>query len=110
MTKRRIKRRRSPPEYVRACAARKWRRKLSKLAAVLQCKFTPVLVAMKKNAHNQSNAVSFAACNYTLTGSELCLFKYLSQYSQEKIDKFEVSRTFLCVFNRRSRVLVLVGC
>ena len=72
---RRVKKRRSLTEYVRA--ARKWRRKLCKLAAVLQGKFTTVLVETEKNAHAQSNAVSFAVTIFLsgLTGSELCLFR-----------------------------------
>ena len=71
--------RRSLTEYVRA--ARKWRRKLCKLAAVLQGKCALVLVETKKNANNQSNAVSFAVTIFLsgLTGSELCLFKNPSQ-------------------------------
>ena len=55
---------------------------------------TLVLVEMEKNAHSQSNAVSFAVTIFLsgLTGSELRLFKNLSQsvsqsVSQEKIDK-----------------------
>ena len=42
LSKRRVKKRRSLTEYVRA--ARKWRRKLCKLAAVLQGECTSVLV------------------------------------------------------------------
>ena len=55
--------------YVRA--ARKWRRKLCKLAAVLQGECTSVLVETEKNAHSQSNAVSFAVTIFLsgLTGS-----------------------------------------
>ena len=71
--------RRSLTEYVRA--ARKWRRKFRKLAAVLQGKCTSVLVETEKNAHSQSNAVSFAVNIFLsgLTGSELRLFKNLTQ-------------------------------
>ena len=74
-----VKKRISLTEYVRA--ARKWRRKLCKLAAVLQGKCTSVLVETEKNAHTQSNAVSFAVTIFPsgLTGSELRLFKNLSQ-------------------------------
>ena len=88
LSKRRVKKRRSLTEYVRA--ARKWRQKLCKLAAVLQGECTSVLVETEKNAHAQSNAVfSFAVTIFLsgLTGSELCLFKNLSQsVSQEKIE------------------------
>ena len=79
LSKRRVKKRRSLTEYVRA--ARKWRRKLCKLAAVLQGKCTSVLVETEKNAHSQSNAVSFAVTIFLcgLTGSELRLFKNLTQ-------------------------------
>ena len=71
--------RRNLTEYVRA--ARKWWRKLCKLAAVLQGKCTSVLVETEKNAHSQSNAVSFAVTIFLfdLAGSELRLFKNLSQ-------------------------------
>ena len=48
LSKGRVKRRRSLNEYVRV--ARKWRRKLCKLAAVLQGKCTSVLVETEKNA------------------------------------------------------------
>ena len=70
-------------EYVHA--ARKWRRKLCKLAAFLHGKCTLVLVETEKNAHSQSNAVSFAATIFLcgLTGSELRLFKNLSQSGED---------------------------
>ena len=79
LSKRRVKTRRSLTEYVRA--ARKWRRKFRKLAAVLQGECTSVLVETEKNAHSQSNAVSFAVTIFLsgLTGSELRLFKNLTQ-------------------------------
>ena len=56
-------------------------RKLCKLAAVLQGECTSVLVETEKNAHSQSNAVSFAVTIFlsSLTGSKLRLFKNLSQ-------------------------------
>ena len=90
LSKRRVKKRRSLTECVRA--ARKWRRKLCKLAAVLQGKCTSVLVETEKNAHSQSNAVSFAVTIFLsgLTGSELRLFKNLTQSVSQKIDKFAV--------------------
>ena len=106
--------RRSLTEYVRA--ARKWRRKSRKLAAqpaVLQGKCTSVLVETEKNAHSQSNAVSFAVTMFLsgLTGSELRLFKNLTQSVSQslKTDKFAVSRIFLFVFYRRSRVFLWVA-
>ena len=78
---------------------------MCKLAAVLQGKFTTVLIETEKNAHTQSNAVSFAVTIFLsgLTGSELRLFKNPSQsvsqsVSQEKIDKFAVSRIF-CLYS-----------
>ena len=79
LSKRRVEKRRSLTEYVRA--ARKWRRKLCKLAAVLQGECTSVLVETEKYAHSQSNAVSFAVTIFLsgLTGSELRLFKNLTQ-------------------------------
>ena len=86
-----------------------------KLAAVLQGRCTSVLAETEKNAHSQSNAVSFAVTIFLsgLTGSELCLFKNLSQsvsqsVSQEKIDKFAVSRFFVCILSSLSSVFV--GC
>ena len=67
----------------------------------MQGKCTSVLVETEKNAHSQSDAVSFAVTIFLsgLTGSELRLFKNLSQsVSQEKIDKFAVSR-FFCLYS-----------
>ena len=54
--------RRSLTEYVRA--ARKWRRKFRKLAAVLQGKCTSVLVETEKNAHSHAEQRCFLRCNY----------------------------------------------
>ena len=86
LSKRRVKKRRSLTEYVRA--ARKWRQKLCKLAAVLQGECTSVLVETEKNAHSQSNAVSFAVTIFLsgLTGSELRLFKNLTQSVSQSED------------------------
>ena len=79
---------RSLTEYV--CSARKWRRKLCKLAAVLQGKCTSVLVEMEKNAHSQSNAVSFTVTFFLVElGASYACSRTL--VSQEKIDKFAVS-------------------
>ena len=67
----------------------------------MQGKCTSVLVETGKNAHSQSNAVSFAVTIFLSgpTRSELRLFKNLSQsVSQEKIDKFAVSRIF-CLYS-----------
>ena len=68
----------------------------------MQGKCTSVLVETEKNAHSQSNAVSFAVTISLsgLTGSELRLFKNLSLFavSQKKIDKFAVSRIF-CLYS-----------
>ena len=100
LSKKRVKRRRSLTEYVRA--AGKWRRKLCKLAAVLQGKCTSVLVETEKIAHSQSNAVSFAVSIFLsgLTGSELCSFKNLTQSGEDcQICGFV---NFLFVFYRRS--------
>ena len=54
---------------------------VSYIAAVLQGKCTSVLVETEKNAHSQSNAVSLAVTIFLpgLTGSELRLFKNLTQ-------------------------------
>ena len=78
---------------------------MCKLAAVLQGNCTSVLVETEKNAHSQSNAVSFAVTIFLsgLTGSELRLFKNLSQsvsqsVSQEKMDKYVISRIF-CLYS-----------
>ena len=50
-----------------------------------KCKCTSVLVETEKNAHAQSNAVSFAVTIFLsgLTGSELCLFKNPSQSGED---------------------------
>ena len=91
--------RRSLTEYVRA--ARKWRRKLRKLAAVLQGKCTSVLVETEKNAHSQSNAVSFAVTIFLsgLTGSELRLFKNLTQSSPGRRLTNLRFREFFCLYS-----------
>ena len=89
--------RRSLTEYV--CAARKWQRKLRKLAAVLQGKCTSVLVETEKNAHSQSNAVSFAVTIFLsgLSGSELRLFKNLTQ-SVRRLTNLRF-REFFCLYS-----------
>ena len=52
-----------------------------KIAAVLQHKYTLVLVETEKIAHSQSNAITLAVTIFLsgLTGSELYLFKTVSQ-------------------------------
>ena len=86
---------------------------MCKLAAVLQGKHTSVLDETEKNAHSQSNAVSFAVTIFLsgLTGSELCLFKNLSQ-SVSPVGRRLTNlrfRDFLFVFYRRSRVFLWVA-
>ena len=80
----------------------------------MQRKCTSVLVETEKNAHAQSNAVSFAVTIFLsgLTGSELRLFKNLTEsvsQSSQKTDEFAVSRIFLFVFYHRSRVFLWVA-
>ena len=85
---------------------------MRKLAAVLQGKCTSVLVETKKNAHSQSNAVSFAVTIFLsgLTGSELRLFKNLTQsVSQSEDCQICGFANFLFVFYRRSRVFLWVA-
>ena len=82
---------------------------MCKLAAVLQGKCTSVLVETERNAHTQSNAVSLAVTIFLsgLTGSELRLFKNLSQSGEDwQICSFA---NFLFVFYRRSRVFLWVA-
>ena len=81
LLKRRVKKRRSLTEYVRA--ARKWRRKLCKLAAVLQGECTSVLVETEKNS---------LRCNYF---SVWCNWERATLVQEpysvsQKIDKFAV--------------------
>ena len=86
---------------------------MCKLAAVLQGKCTSVLVETVKNAHAQSNAVSFAVTIFLsgLTGSELRLFKNLSQsVSQEKINKIAVPRIFCFTLSSFSSVFMDCYC
>ena len=99
--------RRSLTEYV--LEARKWRRKLRKLAAVLQVKCTSVFVETEKNAHSQSNAVSFAVTIFLsgLTGSELRLFKNLTQ-SVRRLTNLRFCEFFVCILSSLSSVFV--GC
>ena len=89
--------RRSLTECVRA--ARKWRRKFRKLAAVLQGKCTSVLVETEKNAHSQSNAVSFAVTIFLsgLTGSELSTLVQ-EPYSVRRLTNLRF-REFFCLYS-----------
>ena len=63
--------------------------------------------------YSQSNTVSFTVAVFLsgLTGSELCLFRNLSQLARlEKIDKFVIFQAkILVVFYRRSRVCLWVA-
>ena len=111
LSKRRVKKRRSLTEYVRA--ARKRRRKLCKLAAVLQGECTSVLVETEKNAHSQSNAVSFAVTIFLsgLTGSELRLFKNLTQSVSQSVRRLTNLRfREFFVFTLSLFSSVFVGC
>ena len=83
---------------------------MCKLAAVLQGKCTSILVETEKNAHSQSNAVSFAVTIFLsgLTESDLCLFKNLSQSVRKRLTNLRF-RDFLFVFYRRSRVFLWVA-
>ena len=67
------------------------------------------LVETEKYAHAQSNAVSFAVTIFLsgLTGSELRLFKNLSQ---EKIDKIAVPRIFVFTLSSFSSVFMECYC
>ena len=75
----------------------------------MQCKCTSVLVETEKNAHSQSNAVSFAVTIFLpgLTGSELRLFKNLTQ--SEDCGQICGSVNFLFSLYRRSRVFLWVA-
>ena len=97
-------------DYVRA--ARKWRRKLCKLAAVLQGECTSVLVETEKNAHAQSNAVSFAVTIFLSgpTGSELRLFKNLSQSVRRRLTNLRFCEFFVCILSSLSSVFVGYQC
>ena len=83
---------------------------MCKLAAVLQGKFTTVLVETEKNAHAQSNAVSFAVTIFLsgLTGSELCLFRNPSQSVRRRLTKLRFREFF--VFTLSSFSSVFVDC
>ena len=72
---------------------------------ILQRKCTSVLVETEKNAHSQSNAVSFAVTIFLpgLTGSELRLFKNLTQSEDCG------SVIFLFLLYRRSGVFLWIA-
>ena len=66
---------------------------------------------MEKNAHTQSNIISFALTIF-LSGQaegELCLFKKLSQSVSQKIDKFASFVNVLFLIYLRSRVFLCVA-
>ena len=75
----------------------------------MQGECTLVLVETEKNAHSQSNAVSFAVTTFLsgVTGSELRLFKNLTQ-SVRRLTNLRF-REFL-VFTLSSFSSVFVGC
>ena len=87
---------------------------LCKLAVVLQGECTSVLVEKEKNAHSQSNVVSFAVTIFlsSLTGSELCLFKNLSQSVSQSVRRrltnLRFREFFVCILSSLSSVFV--GC
>ena len=82
---------------------------MCKLAAVLQGECTLVLVETEKNAHSQSNAVSFAVTIFLsgVTGSELRLFKNLTQ-SVRRLTNLRFREFF--VFTLSSFSSAFVGC
>ena len=80
----------------------------------MQGECTSVLVETEKNAHAQSNAVSFAVTIFLSgpTGSELRLFKNLSQSVSQSVRRRLTNLRFcefLFVFYRRSRVFLWVA-
>ena len=78
----------------------------------MQRKCTSVLVETEKNAHTQSNAVSFAVTIFLsgLTGSELRLFKNLTEsVSQSEDRQICGSVIFLFLHYRRSRVFLWIA-
>ena len=86
---------------------------MCKLAAVLQGECTSVLVETEKNAHSQSNAVSFAVTIFLsgLTGSELRLFKSLTQSVSQSVKRLTNLRfREFFVFTLSSFSSVFVGC
>ena len=76
----------------------------------MQRKCTSVLVETEKNAHAQSNAVSFAVTIFLsgLTGSELRLFKNLSQSVRRRLTKLRF-REFFVLLYRLSPVFLWVA-
>ena len=80
----------------------------------MQRKCTSVLVETEKNAHAQSNAVSFAVTIFLsgLAGSELRLFKNLSQSVSQSVRRRLTKLRFreFFVFTLSSFSSVFVGC
>ena len=75
--------------------------------------YASILVEMEKNAHAQSNAISFAVTIFLSgqAGGELCLFKKLSQsvrQSVRRLTNLQVREFF--VFNLSSLSSVFVCC
>ena len=72
-------------------------------ADFLQRKCTSVLVETEKNAHAQSNAVSFAVTIFLsgLTGSELRLFKNLTESVSQSVRRLPNLRfrDFFCLYS-----------
>ena len=83
---------------------------MCKLAAVLQGECTLVLVEREKNAHSQSNAVSFAVTIFLsgLTGSKLRLFKNLGHSVRRRSTNLRFREFFVCILSSLSSVFV--GC
>ena len=76
----------------------------------MQCKCTSVLVETEKNAHSQSNAVSFAVTIFLpgLTGSELRLTVVQEPYSVRRLTNLRFSDFF--VFTLSSFWSVFMDC
>ena len=76
------------------------------LAAVVQRKCTSVLVEMEKNAHSQSNTVSFAVHIFLSgqTGGELCLLKNVSQPGED-LKNLQFRQIFVFTLSSLSSVL-----
>ena len=79
----------------------------------MQGKCTSVLVEMEKNAHSQSNAVSFAVTIFLsgLTASYACSRTLVSQSVSQSGEDCQICSfaNFLFVFYRRSRVFLWVA-
>ena len=82
----------------------------------MQRKCTSVLVETEKNAHAQSNAVSFAVTIFLsgLTGSELCLFRNpsqsVSQSVRRRLTKLRFREFFVFTLSSFSSVFMDCYC